>query len=377
MTVKSKTPTDSGFEAQYQQGFQSDEKSLTPSWSRKKSVPSLLRWEGRYVTPSQVYEEAKAERSGPQAGGALPVISPQVSRVTVFQSVSKLGPSSPSWPPLFSQVTQAQKAALLSLPCRFIETTQYKAPKKVVPKGLNSAHKKTAISLSWNVAYFVQKFGIENIGFLTLTFSEHITCSREASRRFNSLASNVLKLRYAEYIRVLERQKSGRIHYHLLVALNADIKTGLDFDSLKKRDYKTANKALRLEWAYWHKTASQYGFGRTELLPIKSNGDALGQYVGKYIGKHIGQRTEEDKGVRLVSYSSGAKMSTCKFTSTEKFATEWRQKVYQFIHLTRAAYPHEPVIGFGSLRRIYGKKWGYNWRDFIMQLPPADLSVPF
>ena len=58
-----------------------------------------------------------------------------------------------------------------------------------------------------------------------------------------------------------------------------------DFDAFANRDYKTANNHLRREWAYWRKTAKPYGFGRTELMPIKGSAEALGQYVGKYIGK--------------------------------------------------------------------------------------------
>ena len=61
-------------------------------------------------------------------------------------------------------------------------------------------------------------YGIERLGFLTLTFADHVTDAREAQRRFHSLATHVLNTRYrARWIRVLERHESGRIHYHLIV----------------------------------------------------------------------------------------------------------------------------------------------------------------
>lgn len=235
-----------------------------------------------------------------------------------------------------------------------------------------------ASALAWNVAHLCSLHGVERVGFLTLTFADHVTDVREASRRFNSLASHVLRPRYSAFIRVLERQKSGRIHYHLLVVLPDDIRTGADFDAFAKRDYRTANNHLRREWAFWRHTAPAYRFGRTELLPVRSNGDALGQYVGKYIGKHIGQREERDKGARLVSYSRDARMATSKFASVSKYPNEWRAKVLTFSRMVQAWKPHLRIECLDDLAHaLNDKRWAYNWRDFILALPVADLEVPF
>ena len=265
------------------------------------------------------------------------------------------------------------------LPCRFLETTQSR-----VPQNLSGPHKKTALALSWNVAGLCEKYGVERVGFLTLTFADHVLDAREASRRFNSLASNVLKVRYLDYIRVLERQKSGRIHYHLLVVLPDDIRTGFDFAGVDRKDYTSANKDLRREWAFWRKTAPLYNFGRTELMPVKGSADALGQYVGKYIGKHIGQREERDKGVRLVSYSRGARMATSRFTAIDTYSWKegWRPRLQTFVNQMNKAFsithPHRPPMKcMGDLKFYLGPRWAYHWRDHIMSLPPADLSVPF
>jgi hypothetical protein len=69
------------------------------------------------------------------------------------------------------------------------------------------------------------------------------------------------------------------------VVLDADIRTGLDFAAVAMRDYRTAPAALKSEWAFWRETAPRYGFGRTELLPIKSTAEGFSKYVGKYIAK--------------------------------------------------------------------------------------------
>ena len=101
---------------------------------------------------------------------------------------------------------------------------------------------------------------------------------------------------------VWERHESGRIHFHLVVVLEEDIRTGADFEAFKRQGLQERKSALRGEWAFWRVTCPKYRFGRHELMPIKSNAEGIARYVGKYIAKHIGQRLEEDKGARLVRF---------------------------------------------------------------------------
>jgi hypothetical protein len=249
-------------------------------------------------------------------------------------------------------------------------------PQKSAPKGLNTSHKKTKNALVENVDYLTQTHGIENLGFLTLTFRDHVTDPKEAQRRFNSLATHVLSIRYQSYIRVIERQKSGRIHYHLLVVLDQDIRTGFDFNGIKNHDYSSASKPLKHEWAYWRKTAPLYGFGRTELLPIKTSGRGMALYVGKYIAKHVDQRKPEDKGIRLVSYGGNSRNWTSKHTPLDYPSTQWRYKVETFARQIRKSKNHL-CHGLADLNRIMGKNWAFKHRAYIMTLEPTDPSCPF
>lgn len=66
-----------------------------------------------------------------------------------------------------------------------------------------------------NVHAFVEKHGLNHVGFLTLTFADNVQCPKEAQRRFNFLRTSFLSHRYKNYICVYERTKTGRIHYHL------------------------------------------------------------------------------------------------------------------------------------------------------------------
>ena len=226
---------------------------------------------------------------------------------------------------------------------------------------MTSAHRKTAAVLQWNVKRLAEKWGIQRLGFLTLTFADHVTDAREASRRFNSLATRVLRGRYAEWIRVLERQKSRRVHYHLLVVLSEDVRTGANFAEFEAGVYRSANDKLRSEWAFWRKTAPNYRFGRTELLPVKSSDEAIAKYVGKYIAKHVGQRIEEDKGVRLVAYSRGANNSNCKFSWASPGAKNHRRKL-AFVGKFLGYSPEDYTAGF---QRDFGSRWAYRLGQWI------------
>lgn len=231
----------------------------------------------------------------------------------------------------------------------------------------STQHRKAASALGWNVICLAQKHGLENLGFLTLTFKDHVTCVKEAQRRLNSLLSHVIKPRYQDYIGVLERQRSGRIHYHLLVVIGFDIRTGFDFDAVSRNDYRSANRLLRDEWSFWRKTAPAYRFGRTELMPIKSSEEAIGRYIGKYIGKHMECRNDEDKGARLVRYSRGARTASTRFQFVTDGSAQWRFKVGTFVQYVAERSGCD--ASFQGLREALGPRWAYHHREFIASLP--------
>lgn len=234
---------------------------------------------------------------------------------------------------------------------------------------LSTQHRRSAFMLKESVQKLAFQYGIQFLGFLTLTFADHVVCPKEAQRRLNSLITHVIKPRYRDYLGVLERQKSGRIHFHMLVALDSDIRTGVDFDELAAGKYTSASKNLRAEWAFWRQTAPKYRFGRTELLPIKSTIEAIAKYVGKYISKHIEARKDEDKGVRLVRYSRGARAGTTRFQFLSNGSAEWRRKLAIFGQIVQDQHPEQAVTCIEDLTRILGPNWAYKHREYILALP--------
>ena len=246
------------------------------------------------------------------------------------------------------------------------------------PKSNNSTEKpafpssagRTAYALAVNVADAVKRWGVSSTGFLTLTFADHVLDPKEAQRRLNSLTTHVLRPRYGGAVRVYERQKSGRIHYHLLVNVGADIRTGFSFAAAASGDYRSASVALRSEWAFWRRTAKLYGFGRTELLPVISSAAAVSRYVGKYISKHFDARESRDLGVRLVSYI-GPKVATVKFMWAGGGAKNWRAGLGALVR-DLAASGQIDFPSTEAMRRAYGQRWAWEWRDVISSRAMSD-----
>lgn len=232
---------------------------------------------------------------------------------------------------------------------------------------LTGGQRRTAFALAENVRLLAERFGIERLGFLTLTFRDHVIDIREAQRRFNSLRAGVLSERYRDFVTVVERQKSKRLHFHLLVVVGEDIRTGFDFEAIARADYRSANAWLRSEWSFWRRTAKDYGFGRTELLPVKSTADGIAKYVGKYISKHIDARIEEDRGARLVRYSQSARRVGTRFAWTGARSKLWRRQLEQFA-LRHGCYTMD------ALRETFGPKWAYQLAEYITAEVVSDVK---
>ncbi|MGD1085163.1 MAG: hypothetical protein ABSA47_10495, partial [Verrucomicrobiota bacterium] len=230
--------------------------------------------------------------------------------------------------------------------------TKEKADKVHILKG---GHKRMAQVLFLEIMALAKTYGIGRIGFLTLTFKDHVTNLQEAQRRFRSIRAHVIVSRYERAIVVWERQESRRIHFHLVVVLKDDIRTGADFAAFKRQDYRSANAALRAEWAFWRQTCPKYRFGRHELMPVKSSAEGIARYVGKYIAKHIRQRLPEDKGARLVrfiGYKAGDRTAGCRFSWNTDNAWLWRHKVAAYAKALGAK-------DSDALRRVFGPRWAY------------------
>ena len=258
-------------------------------------------------------------------------------------------------------------SATSAVPCLYSSISTEKPEIKTFE--FSTARKHSAFVLAQSVEQIVQSYGIEFIGFLTLTFKDHVTCPKEAQRRLNSLFRHVVKPRYTDYVGVFERTKRGRIHYHLLVALPFDAKTGFNFDQVANAKlprnirYQSVSPQLKAEWSFLRKTVVKYQFGpRVELKPIRNNVEAIKYYVGKYIGKSLQgsylQGDDRDKGVRLVRYSKGARAGTTKFVFLSDGSRKWRDALGFFAELV-SDYFGKPVTDITQLKDILSSYWAH------------------
>ena len=238
---------------------------------------------------------------------------------------------------------------------------------------LSPYHKRQAETLHLNVKRLVETCeSPNNIAFLTLTFAENITDPKEAYSRLRSFKTNFLSKNenYGNYVQVTERQKRGALHYHLVIQLAADIKTGFNFDqydewlkgSRKKGTFPTGNDYIKTLWHELSENLEKYGLGRIfSLEPIRSNTDAIARYVGKYVSKHLGSRTDEDKGLRLINYSRGWTKNSVRFAWHTKNASLWRAKLELFAK-------HHGCSEFYQLHEKLGTGWAYRYADDIMNI---------
>jgi hypothetical protein len=279
---------------------------------------------------------------------------------------------------------------------------------------LTGSHKRVAESLCHEIKELAREFGLERLGFLTPTLGTGKNLDfRGFQKRFHSLRTNIIQGRFERSIWVVERgTEKGRLHPHGVVVLKQDIRTGFDFDAhaevirIQARFYRegkgnayvkdlawqeasrrrnaSASDYLCREWAFWRKTAPSYGFGRTEVLPVRSTAEGIARYVGGYISEHVRNRIAGDKGkrlVRFVGYSTtveenGEEVRASLRRSSSKFGWNtpngwlWRTKLK--LWAAKNGFQELPGAAGPERRRwdkMFGTRWAYSYQEEILAQP--------
>lgn len=233
---------------------------------------------------------------------------------------------------------------------------------------LSSPQRKALYCLTENVERFVEQHGKDRVAVMTLTFKGRLTDPSEASKRLNSFMSNFLRERIDSFITVKELHESGSWHYHLLVSFQAPICFGFRWKYAKDRKavpvFKTATRTLKAFWRDIREAAPKYGFGRSEILPVRT-----GKGLAKYFSKAILQRAldpERFKGVRLVSYSRNFVKSVARFMWHNKFTQDYRRKVKRFatelLNITEKLTDEPPDVDWLS---YLFPSWFYRFNKII------------
>ena len=229
-----------------------------------------------------------------------------------------------------------------------------------------SANWKQAFAIKTNVEAFIQRYGTDRVGFLTLTFADDVQSNTEAEKRFNSLRTGILKKRSPDYIAVKARMQNGRIHYHLVLVCKDDIRAG-NLSEIRRGNYDSANAALKSELAFWTETADNYEFGRTIIEPVRTP-----KALARYFTKNITNRHPADRGARLVRYGGNSRVCSPRFSGMSPRAKAWRRGV-------RATAKLMEFKSLDDFSQNWGSKWAYNNREEIItagQLEELDADLP-
>jgi hypothetical protein len=248
--------------------------------------------------------------------------------------------------------------------------------KKFKPTNIQA---KTFKALDGNCKYWMKTISPERVGVLTLTFADHVTCMKEGQRRWNNL--NRLITREKKFIKLYktaEAQKSGRLHYHIIIETTASIKGNIDWDiyeqmgeakttaEKKKLGHqlgKTATPHLNELWTWLRAKCKATGFGRSELMPMKKP-EHLKNYIGKYLQKDMEdnslKKDGKNKNMRISTYGRKCvKVANTQFSWALGPASVFRRRL--------AIWAEER--GFkdtDQIKEIYGSAWCHNLRKQIM-----------
>ena len=215
-----------------------------------------------------------------------------------------------------------------------------------------------------NIRLYIQKVGENNIGILTITTPSECLSAFAYQKMWHSWRTHVLKESFPTGMWIRERQpRTGNWHSHSVVDVGWDIKTGFPFDQVASRNYSNVDLRLRKLWKAIRESAVKYGFGRSELLPIKSNGPSCAKYLVKYLTKARGSdKSEGEEKCRLFGIWGGVRFVTTPFSYTRS----------RILRKRKAWLAAEMGIEcYGSFLVVFGPHW---WHHFGAAL--SDVVMP-
>ena len=134
------------------------------------------------------------------------------------------------------------------------------------------------------------------------------------------------------------------------------------FRELRARYRASAAPELVAMWARLRKVLPRYGLGRSELLPIRKNQEAIAEYVGKYLEAGLVLKKHAWKGCRRVEFDRRAKKAwiacTRGFAWYSPGAVAWRKRVGEVAVALG-------VTDLAGLKQQLGPRWAYRLREAI------------
>lgn len=243
---------------------------------------------------------------------------------------------------------------------------------------LSSKQRKRAHAISQNVSAFVEKYGVENCGFMTLTApsdKEEKIDQQEMTRRTRNFYDRVLRPVVIASITVPEWTQKGNPHHHKLVAFKEDIRAGFNwahYEALQawNRDFRNPSRGQRPKGDLGRNAAlcelhalvngrrKNYSLGTIEIVPVKTSAEAIGFYLGGYLAKSLSHKPAGDRS-RLVRYTKECPRPVRgDFMWTGPGSWIWRRKLM----LWGKAHGCNDL---DEVKQLCGPRWAYHHREAI------------
>lgn len=250
--------------------------------------------------------------------------------------------------------------------------------------GFSALQARRKCRLESAVAWIVQKYGYERTGFLTITFPDNLVDWEQAQRRFASFEINVLSKYAKDWVLVVQCQQRGALHYHLVVGLERDIRTGTNLAAIKDRKlprwlrYGKQNVSENLR-GYWESICQAaagrvrvngqfkqvrkgYQLGRVELLPLIKEPLAVARYIAAYL-KPGSDMPKEYKGKRKLRFSRGiSRWLSPNFQINTFGSWLWRHKL-------ETVARDFGLENYEDLGTCFGPRWFDLLRDTVRLCP--------
>ena len=286
--------------------------------------------------------------------------------VRVLSSPEK---NSPSPPPAFSRSFSA------AVGCGSPREAGEPLPRLKKHNSTRAAASRTSFVAKENLRLYIENTGEERVGVLTVTFLPDPDrpalglSAREFQRRWNSFLGHVVRKLFPTGQWVRERQKNGNWHAHCLVDVGFDCQTGFPFAEVEKRRYGAVDARMRALWKTLREAAPRYGIGRTELLPIRTRGEACATYLVKYLEKaRSTQKLEGEEKCRLFGVWGGRRFLSGAFSKASSRIVR-KRKAWLASELG--------VSDLQGFKTLLGEHWWHYCRVALMSvcMPKAFYKV--
>jgi hypothetical protein len=173
--------------------------------------------------------------------------------------------------------------------------------------------------------------------------------------------TNFVRRLWKSGVWIRERQKrTGNWHGHALVDVGFEIRPGFPFEEVARRNYRNVDARVRDLWKQLREKALRYGFGRTELLPIKSNSEWAIKYLTSYLGKALlSEKTVGEEKARLFGMWGCVRSAYSRFDWVSGRMVRKKKAWLGWAH---------GFVGEDALSGSYGNRWWFRLGESLMRV---------